>query len=348
MTRKGLAGVKISVIMPVAPRCSSARAIRALVRGVPRGMKVELLTVTGLQPSRQRNMAAQEAYGDFLYFLDHDSEVEAGTMEKLAKSIQQDGVAVSGGPNLAGQPEGRMEELYGRIFASPIGSPLVSSRYRGEGGVRTAGERDLILCNLMVRREIFLEMGGFDPRLYPNEENEFLNRLADRGGRAIFRPDAPVRKPRKYTLPGFAWESFRNGNGRMQQIWVDIHPQDGIFLMVPLGFIAWIWSAVDNPGLWWAIPGYFGVILAENMRIFAQKPLISVGLVAKMGCLAVISLLMILRHASYGLGLLWGGLWGWRARKVKIAAMTLRLGRYLVERGRMAPAGEEKAEIGLL
>jgi glycosyltransferase involved in cell wall biosynthesis len=311
-------------------------------------MRVELLLVAGLQPSRQRNLAARSASGEYLYFLDHDSEVEPGTIGRHLEALKKPKVVASGGPNLAGRPGGIMEELYGRVFSSPIGSPLVSSRYRGDGGVRPAGERDLILCNLLVRRDIFLEMGGFDPRLYPNEENEFLNRLADRGYGAIYRPDAPVRKPRKYSLAGFAWESFRNGNGRMHQIWVDIHPQDAIFLMVPLGLMAWAWSALDNPGLWWAIPGYFGVILAENMRILAQKPLVCGGLVAKTGCLAVISLLMILRHASYGIGLLWGGLWGWRARTVKISAMTLRLGRYLVERGRMAPAGGEKAEIGLL
>ena len=345
---KALTGnIRVSVIMPVAPGCSPSRAIKALVKGVPRGLRVELILVSGLQPSRQRNLAARSASGDYLYFLDHDSAVEPGTIGRHLQSVRSPGVVASGGPNLAGCPGDLMQELYGRVFSSPLGSPLVSSRYRQEGEVRMAGERDLILCNLLVRRETFLEMGGFDPRLYPNEENEFLNRLADRGGQAIYRPDAPVRKPRIYTIPGFAWESFRNGNGRMHQIWVDIHPQDAIFLMVPLGLLAWLWSAIDNPRLWWAIPAYFGVILAENMRILAQKPAISPRLVAKTGGLAVISLLMILRHASYGLGLLWGGLWGWRARTVKISAMTLRLGRYLVERGHLAPAGGEKAEIGL-
>jgi len=344
---KGRGRPRVSVIMPVAPGCSPAGAIKALIKGVPRGIRVELLTVSGRQPSRQRNLAARLASGEFLYFLDHDSQVEVESIRKLLNEVEKTGVAAAGGPNLAAQPAGWMEELYGRVFASPLGSPLVSSRYRGEGKARPAGERDLILCNLMVRREVFLDMGGFDPRLYPNEENEFLDRLADRGGRAVYRPDAPVRKPRKYTLPGFAWESFRNGKGRMEQIWVDIHANDAIFLLVPIGLAAWLWSAFENPRLWWAIPAYFGVILAENVRILAEKPPISRGLVAKMGCLAVTSLLMILRHASYGLGLLWGGVWGWRARKVKITAMTLRLGRYLVERGRLAPAGEETAEIGL-
>jgi len=248
---------------------------------------------------------------------------------------------------LAGRPGSWMEELYGRVFASPLGSPMVSSRYRGEGSVRKAGERDLILCNLMVLRKVFLDMRGFDPRLYPNEENEFLNRLADRGGVSIYHPDAPVRKPRKYSLGGFVWESFRNGMGRMEQIWVDIHPGDAIFLLIPAGLLTWFLMVPTHQKLLWVIPAYFGAIIAENMRILTIKSSISGGLVAKAGSLAVTSLLMILRHASYGLGLLWGGLWGWRARTVKISAMTLRLGRYLVERGRMAPAGVEKAEIGL-
>ena len=339
--------MKVSIIMPVAPGCSPGRAFKALQGGLPRGMQVELLVISGLQPSRQRNLAARSARGDFLYFLDHDSEVGRETMGLLLKEAGREGVSASGGPNLPKLSTNWMEGIYGRIFSSPLGSPMVSSRYRGDGVVRPAGERDLILCNLMVRREVFLDMGGFDPRLYPNEENEFLNRLADRGGRAIYRPDAPVLKPRKYSIYSFAWESFRNGRGRMEQIWVDIHANDAIFLMIPAGVLAWIWMAITVPQLLWAIPAYFGAILAENLRILAQNPPISGGLVAKPAGLAVSSFLMILRHASYGLGLLWGGLWGWRARTVKISVMTLQLGRYLVERGRMALAGRETAEIGL-
>jgi len=337
----------LTVILPVGPGCSPIKAMKALAKGIPAGLHTEILVVTGLQPSRQRNLAARTSSGEFLYFLDHDSEVETGTIGKLLGELRKPGIAASGGPNLACQAMSRMEDLYGRVFASPFGSPMVSSRYRGEGEIRQAGERDLILCNLMVRRDTFLGLHGFDPRLYPNEENEFLNRLADSGGKAVYRPDAPIRKPRKYSIGGFVWESFRNGMGRMTQIWVDIHPGDAIFLLVPAGMVAGAIAATSYPMLLWVIPTYLLAIIAENTRILTQKPSILGGLLAKAGSLAVLSLLMILRHTSYGLGLLWGGLWGWKARSVKISAMTLRLGRYLVERGRMAPAGEEKAEIGL-
>ncbi len=60
------------------------------------------------------------------------------------------------------------------------------ARYRAVGGRRRCGEKELILCNLLLSRKVFLSNGGFREDLYPNEENEFLNRLLA-GGRAQLR-----------------------------------------------------------------------------------------------------------------------------------------------------------------
>jgi glycosyltransferase involved in cell wall biosynthesis len=294
--------------------------------------QVEIITVAGEQPSRQRNLAAQRARGRYLYFLDHDSRVPEGTLALLLAAIRRTGAAAAGGPNI-GEPSGEsIDEAAELALGSKIGSPLVFSRYHPEGGsARYADEKSLILCNLLVRREVFLAMGGFDPRLYPNEENEFLNRLRGKGERAVYVPAATVAKRRKYSLLRFAYENFRYGRGRMEQIWTNIHGGDAVFLGALGALVALAAAAIARPGALFCLVLYAGVVVFEGCRL-AKRRIVLTG--------AAVAGMIFLRHAAYGFGLAWGVVSGWRARSVRIYPLRARIGRLVACRGRaraMAP-----------
>jgi hypothetical protein len=212
--------------------------------------------------------------------------------------------------------------------------------------MREAGEKDLILCNLMVCREAFLELGGFDPRLYPNEENEFLNRFNDSGRRAVYVPEADIRKTRMYNPGSFLWENFRNGRGRMEQAWIDFHAGDAVFLAILLIICALAVAAAFRP-FSLVIAALYAATAVLGGFLAAGRP--RAGFAGKLAYLAkgaLISLLIVLRHASYASGLLWGALLGWRKRRVKIATGMLRLRRYLIGRGRATMCHSENTGVG--
>lgn len=213
-------GVDLSVIIPVAPGASPARAIRAVRRSIPAGIRAELLTITGSHPTRQRNLAVMRARGEAIYFLDHDACAAPGTVTSLLRALRQPGTVAAGGPNLAAPPRTAFERRAAETIASPAGSAAVIDRYSSSGHERPATERSLILCNLAMRRRALLAAGGFDPRLYPNEENDLLNRMLRDGATACHVPGAIVVKPRAATLAAFLRESFRYGRGRAEQVWV--------------------------------------------------------------------------------------------------------------------------------
>ncbi len=337
----------VSVIMPVAAGCSASGALSALKSGIPAGLRAELLLITGTQPSQQRNLASRRASAPVLYFLDHDSRVRGWTINRLLRAMRGERVAAAGGPSLGGSPGGLFNAAVDAVFRSPFGSPLVSSRYTQRGIARDAGEKDLILCNMMVRRGDFLALGGFDPRLYPNEENEFLNRLKDSGGRSIYVPEAGILKPRKYGLGGFIWENFRNGRGRMEQAWIDFHAGDGIFLAILLSTCVFAVAAALRPFLLvFAALYILSALIAGFLGAGGSRP----GFLAKLAQFAkgaLISFLIAVRHSSYAAGLLWGGFFGWRKRGVKITPRVFRLDRYLVGRGRATMCRSEKLGVGL-
>jgi hypothetical protein len=210
----------LTVIMPVAPGANPKPAIKAVERSIPKGVTAELITVTGRHPTRQRNLAAHRARGRILWFLDHDAVATPGACSALLAEFRHSRTAVAGGPNLAARPRNAFEASAGEAIASRWGSPFVTDRYRSVGGPRAASERSLILCNLMVRREAFIAAGGFDPRLYPNEENDLLNRLSGEGRGLRHVPAATVVKSRPATWAALVREAFRYGRGRARQVWI--------------------------------------------------------------------------------------------------------------------------------
>jgi hypothetical protein len=247
------------------------------------------------------------------------------------------GAVAAGGPNLAAAPRTRFEAAAAAVIASPVGSPLVSARYGSRADDGPAGERALILCNLAIDREAFLSAGGFDPRLYPNEENALLHRLQRRGALAVHVHDAPVRKPRPGTLGRFVTESFRYGRGRLEEVWVAPGRGDGIFLAVFLAALAGLAEGRAHP----SIPAAYAVVcLVEGLRLARN------GRPGVPGRAVVCAGLLVLRHAAYGAGMCWGALTGWRKRTVRWKPMNAVVRRYRVGSNGIRPPDTVSCRIG--
>ena len=84
------------------------------------------------------------------------------------------------------------------------------------GRVRATSEKELILCNLVARREAMLELGGFNEALYPNEENALMDELQKRGGKLIYDPAAHRASPAAVQPEGLRPDAddLRAGPGR--------------------------------------------------------------------------------------------------------------------------------------
>lgn len=301
--------MRITVIITAREGQTPQRALNGLSGcQLPRN-RFEVLLASGCQPSRQRNLAAKKAKGEILYFLDDDSNVCRSALERLLQIFAKQDAAATGGPSLC--PEDA--PLLQRIFAALMGSWLVfgpsRARYRQVGQGRATTEKELILCNLAVRRSEFERLGGLDESLYPNEENAFLDRLARKGGALWYDPDLAVYRYPRSTIAAFLVMCFRYGRGRGEQ--VRRHPSRGSILnFVPALFVLGLaalagWSAASES---WADPWRSPVawplwLYAALLACLSLKIAHSLGIVA--GVLA--APLAGLAHCAYGLGL-WKGL----------------------------------------
>jgi succinoglycan biosynthesis protein ExoA len=206
----------VSIIIPVKP--GGAVSAIAGVRGADYPAdRLEVMVAEGRQPSRQRNRAAAVATGSIIYFLDDDSKVAPAFLHRVVRLYGDPAVAAVGGPSLTPETDSSLQHAFNLAFASVIGGGGMRNRYRQKGGARDTCDRELILCNLSFRREPFLACGGFDERLYPNEENELLERLKREGWRLIHDPGLAVRRSQRPTVKAFCRQLFGYGRGRGEQ-----------------------------------------------------------------------------------------------------------------------------------
>jgi len=304
----------VSIIIPV--RAGGYVAAWAHIRKiVPDDPRYEVLLAEGCAPSQQRNRAAREACGDILYFLDDDSLISPENLDGIIYGMSDPCVAVVGGPSLTPASDSRVQQLFGLALASAFGSGAVNNRYRRYGTTRETTEKELILCNLAIRRSVFLKLGGFDERLYPNEENEFLDRVRSAGHTLLYDPSIYVFRSQRPTLTAFIRQMFTYGRGRAQQTL--IAGSYSVTNFIPLFFVAYLVLSL--------IFIKFILLLAPLMLYAVVASVNTFLLICRTGRLSALLLFGIypLMHAINGVGLLWGLLRG-QPHPVHDSSVTVR------------------------
>ena len=265
---------------------------------------LEIIVARGQQPSAQRNAALKAARGDIIYFLDDDSAPQPGNLRRAVCHFKDPKVQMVGGPNLCPRDAPPIEQVFALVLASWLAFGPSRARYAAVGQVRETSEKELILCNLLARRQSMVELGGFNEALYPNEENALMDELQKRGGKLIYDPQLLVHRRPRSSLKSFARMLMTYGRGRAEQFRLNPTPGSALNFVPPL-FCLYLLAlplllALSSIGKLGLVPlacyalavAAQAVVLAAGGRIFQS--------------LAAIPLI-VLTHVLYGLGF-WRGL----------------------------------------
>lgn len=204
--------------------------------------RLELLTVSGNQPSVQRNECIKRANGRFIYFIDNDSEMLAHNLSRALKLFQESAnTAVVGGPNIAREGDTPLQKEFSHCLSSRFGVGPVASRYKPTGSIREATDRQLILCNLFIRKSVLNETGLFNEKLYPNEENDLMNRIESAGYKLMYDPEIQVLRSPRPDFKSFVKMLTGYGTGRFKQTLTDFRFMNLIFFL-PACFVIYLLS----------------------------------------------------------------------------------------------------------
>jgi cellulose synthase/poly-beta-1,6-N-acetylglucosamine synthase-like glycosyltransferase len=294
----------VTVLIAARPAQAEVKAVAAARALDYPADKLEIIVARGKQPSVQRNAALQAAHGELIYFLDDDSAPESGNLCRVLAHFRDPKVKMVGGPNVCPREAPPLEQVFARVLASWLAFGPSRARYAAVGRVRETSEKELILCNLLARRQAMLDLGGFNEALYPNEENALMDELQKRGGKLIYDPELLVRRRPRSNLKSFAKMLMTYGRGRAEQF--RLHPTLGSAPnFVPPLFCLYLLAvpfllALTRIGWPCLVPlaCYALAVLGQGLALAADGQIWQ--------SLAAIPLIM-LTHILYGLGF-WRGL----------------------------------------
>lgn len=287
----------VTVIIAARPDEAEVRAVAAARQLDYPADKMDIIVARGKQPSVQRNAALRAARGEIIYFLDDDSRPEADLLRRAVEHFKSPEVKMLGGPNLCPPDASKIEQAFALTMGSWLSFGPSCARYRAVGSIRSTSEKELILCNLLARRDALLELGGFNELLYPNEENALMDELQKRGGQLIYDPACFVYRQPRATFLAFVKMLANYGRGRAEQF--RLQPTFGSALnFVPPLFCLYLLALAFLPGLFdWALAAYGAAVLLQTVVLLPAK---------KLHWVPWIMALTFISHVFYGLGF-WRG-----------------------------------------
>jgi succinoglycan biosynthesis protein ExoA len=224
----------VTVIVPTRPGQEQIIAVNAARKWDYPAEKLEILIVRGTQPAVQRNAALKVARGEIIYFLDDDASALVANVRRAVEHFRDPRVKMVGGPNICPAEAPLLQKVFTVVLSSWVAFGPSRARYMPVGKVRPTSEKELILCNLLARREAVMELGGFDEALYPNEENALMDELQKRGGILLYDPELLVYRRPRPTLKAFAKMLLNYGRGRAEQFRLHPTPGSALNLAPPL------------------------------------------------------------------------------------------------------------------
>jgi succinoglycan biosynthesis protein ExoA len=300
----------ISIIIAAPPSMAEVQAVAAARALDWPADRLEIILARGRQPSVQRNTALRAAQGEWIYFLDDDALPPKDNLRRVEKYLSESNVAMVGGPNLCPPSAPFLEQIFAVVLASWLAFGPSRARYAPVGSPRDTGEKELILCNTLARRDALLARGGFNEALYPNEENALMDELQKRGARLIYDPQFFVHRRPRRSLKSFLKMLRTYGRGRAEQF--RLHPTPGSVLnFVPplfclyvllLAVVEGFGSRLLPPWLLFALGLPMGFYLLAVL-VQTVVSMVSSGLVRAL----MAAPLLVGSHLFYGFGF-WRGL----------------------------------------
>jgi len=160
--------------------------------------KTKIIASGKVGPAEKRDLALKYATGDILAFLDDDAYPEKDWLKKMVPLFRNGKVAGVGGPAITPSHDGTLQKVSGAIFESFIGGNFTRNRYLPIG--KLSETLDWPTVNLLVWKDSFKEVGGFNCAYWPGEDTKLCLDFLNAGYKLLYNPKGIVYHHRRSDL----------------------------------------------------------------------------------------------------------------------------------------------------
>jgi len=292
--------VKFSLVIPVAPT-RGAEILESIKEMDYPKKDFEVIVEKGLNPSENRNNGAEKSKGEFIIFLDDDAFIDKNYLTNVEKFLKKyPKIDIVGGPQLTPEHDGNFAKISGIALTSSFGAFKVNKRYQ-EGKINfEVDETVLTSANLLVKKNSFKKIGGFDLNLFPGEDPEFIQRAKKMKFKIAYNPEMKIFHKRRPNYNLFCKQFFKYGLVRPKVN--KILQQHKIIFLIPMLFSIYILflPSVFLFSKFFILPFFlyiFMTIFFSAKDSFSNKNIFSFFL---------LPFLYFSIHLSYGIGMIVG------------------------------------------
>jgi glycosyltransferase involved in cell wall biosynthesis len=229
-------------------------------------------------PAVKRDLCAARASGEILAFLDDDAYPQPGWLEAAVEAFADPAVGAVGGPAATPPDDSVARWASGLVYESLLVGGPYAFRYRP---LKARDCDDYPTCNLLVRRDVFEAIGGFDTGYWPGEDTvACLKIVHEQRKRLAYDPRVFVYHHRRDMYRGHLRQV--NSYAKHRGYFVKRFPKTSLrpSYFAPSGLLAWVllgWApALAVPGwavLWAASLAAYGSLAAvEALRGLFKAP----------------------------------------------------------------------------
>jgi GT2 family glycosyltransferase len=212
-----------------------------LVRSFSNKLPVKLITSeTKLPPGASRNLLVKNSNAEYLQFLDDDAYLSNDYYTYFFDFINNQNFDVLGGTDQSPHNGNLKQKVLGKVLGSRFVMGPTSKRHSSKNKVELhAGEVDLTLCNLWIKKEVFTQGNNFfNESIMRCEENIFLEKLKQSDYRMLYVPELYVHHKRRDHLIDQGKIQFKSGYYRGLAFHIDKNTFKPFFLFPMLtGFL---------------------------------------------------------------------------------------------------------------
>ena len=158
--------------------------------------KTTIVATGSMGPAEKRDLAIKYAMGDIIAFIDDDAYPKRDWLKNAVHHFDDPNVGAVGGPAVTPPSDSFLQRVSGAVFLSKLGGGF-PERYWPLGGIREVDDWPSV--NLLVRKDIFKQVGGFNSEYWPGEDTKLCLDIIKLGKKIIYNPDV------------FVWHHRRKG-----------------------------------------------------------------------------------------------------------------------------------------